>query len=90
MFRALHLLPSSSSSSSSSTTSPISSSLDSSTPSSTKDKTTPQNRAFTVTVGPPSKTTWADWHLPEPADVIRIVGQLSEGDSTSTSSTSNL
>lgn len=35
-----------------------------------------KDAVFTCTVGPSSKQTTADWHLPEPADVVNTVGML--------------
>ncbi len=44
--------------------------------SSTAAKIVPKENIFTVTIGDSNKVTAADWHLPEPADVIRTISLL--------------
>ncbi|KAI9883518.1 MAG: hypothetical protein M1823_004707 [Watsoniomyces obsoletus] len=44
--------------------------------SSTAAEVVPKENIFTVTIGDSSKVTAADWHLPEPADVIRAIRLL--------------
>jgi trehalose 6-phosphate synthase/phosphatase len=41
-----------------------------------KASTLPEENVFAVTVGPSSKQTLAKWHVLDPADVLSIVGMV--------------
>jgi trehalose 6-phosphate synthase/phosphatase len=42
----------------------------------------PEENVFAVTVGPSSKQTMAKWHVLEPADVLSIVGMVTDSPET--------